>query len=228
MLVIFPVLFCFSLLYLELQRSDDDADSALWVCSSAGAAQRYPPSNQKGGKRKHATPNPPQSPWPVGCGPLPTHNQPRSQVPPNLRHNWLLKTIFCLPSQMHSVAKYFIGSFQNALRLNVSHWLVLQSQQPLPRLYSEMISGWRACASLVLQVFCLGLLVCSCFTWPFSERSSEALTFARRKVTQAALHGALWWWRQQTHTARWRLLRMHYRDHHLHELPSILGCEIPC
>lgn len=57
MLVIFPGLFCFSLLYLELQRSDDDAD-ALWVYSSAGAAQRYPPSDQNGGKRKHATPTP--------------------------------------------------------------------------------------------------------------------------------------------------------------------------
>lgn len=24
---------------------------------------------------------PPHSLWPVGCGPLPTHNQPRSQMP---------------------------------------------------------------------------------------------------------------------------------------------------
>lgn len=47
----------FFLLYLELQRSDD-ADSALWVYSSARAAQRYPLSNHKGNKRKHATPTP--------------------------------------------------------------------------------------------------------------------------------------------------------------------------
>lgn len=26
-------------------------------------------------------PTPPHSLWPVGCGPLPTHNQPRSQMP---------------------------------------------------------------------------------------------------------------------------------------------------
>lgn len=127
---------------------------------------------------------------------------------------------------MQSVAEYFIGSLHNALCLNVSHWFNPSFPTAPPLLYPEIIYGCQVCASLVLQVFCLGLLVCSCVTWPFSERSSAVITFARSKVTQAALYGALWWW-QQTHTARSRLLRMHYRDHHLHELPSILGCENP-
>lgn len=35
------------------------------------------------------------------------------------------------------------------------------------------------------QMFCQGLLVCTCLTWPFSERSSEVMTFAWSKVTQA-------------------------------------------
>lgn len=31
---------------------------------------------------------------------------------------------------------------------------------------------------------------------------------------------------EQTRTAHWRLLRMHYRGHYSHELSSILGCEM--
>lgn len=38
-------------------------------------------------------PTPPHSLWPAGCGPLPTHSQPRSQMRPKLRYNWLLKNI---------------------------------------------------------------------------------------------------------------------------------------
>lgn len=44
-------------------------------------------------ERASMRPPPPSLPLACGCGPLPTLNQPRSQMPPNLRHNWLLKII---------------------------------------------------------------------------------------------------------------------------------------
>lgn len=47
--------------------------------------------------------------------------------------------------------------------------------------YCEMVNECQVCASLVLQVICWGLLVCSCFTWPFSERSSEAKPLPRAR-----------------------------------------------
>lgn len=183
MLVIFPVLFCFFLLYLELQRSDDDADSALWVCSSAGAAQRYPPSNQKGGTRKHAIPTP-HSLWPVGCGPLLTLNQPSSQMPPNLRRNWLLNLAYLSSTLSYSMTNALLP---NVFTSQCSHWLLwsLNSPQTPPFLFWE--TRYWVCASLVLQVFCQGMLVCSCFTWPFSERSSKILTSATSKVAQLSM-----------------------------------------
>lgn len=65
------------------------------------------------------------------------HSQPASlpSAPKSQTQLAFEKHSLCLfsPSQMHSVAKYFIGSFQNAPCLNAGHWLILQSQQPAPR-----------------------------------------------------------------------------------------------
>lgn len=166
MLFIFPILFCFFLLYLELQRSDD-ADSALWVCSSAGAAQRYPPSHKKA-ESASLRPKTPYSLWPVGCGPLPTPNQPRSQMPLNLRHFWLKKnkTFLLIQSKMTS----------NCSPASATGWPPLSFWDAL----------WVLSVCQSGQVFCKGLLVCS---WS----SASAAAKWPCNVTQTALYGALWW-----------------------------------
>lgn len=119
-MVIFPVLFCFSLLYLELQRSDDDdADSALWVCSSAGAAQRYPPSNQKGGMRKRATPTPfiPFGLLVADLSPLTTSLAPKcSKSQSSLDFTTISSAFFLLISVIERQEAFW--SFKNALRLH--------------------------------------------------------------------------------------------------------------
>lgn len=169
----------FFLLYLELQRSDDDADNALWVCSSAGAAQRYPPGDQKGGTRKHATPTPltPFGLLVADLSPLTTSLAPKCSQISDIIGFWKSLTLSCTisPFYLFSDTWLFIGCiFPNAPTSQFSHWLIPQS----PPSYSEILYGCWVCASLVLQVFCQGLLVCSGLTWPFSERSSEALTLA--------------------------------------------------
>lgn len=50
-------------------------------------------ATKKGGKREQATPTP-LTPFGLLVADLSTCNQPRSQMPPNLRHNWLLKNIY--------------------------------------------------------------------------------------------------------------------------------------
>lgn len=223
MLVIFPVLFCFFLLYLELQRSDDDADSALWVCSSAGAAQRYPPSNQKGGTRKHAIPTP-HSLWPVGCGPLPTLNQPSSQMPPNLRRNWLLNLAYLSSTLSYSMTNALLS---NVFTSQCSHWLLwsLNSPQTPPfcseKLGTECVPVWccrcsaRGCWSAAVS---LGHSASAAAKyWPLPRARSRSFLWCIVVVMVAI----------DTHPrARMELLRMHYRDHHLHEVSSIPGCEI--
>lgn len=80
MLFIFPILFCFSffiwscsvLMMMQIVR-----------CESAVAQGLRSDILQATKKAESASmrPTPPYSLWPVGCGPLPTHNQPRSQMP---------------------------------------------------------------------------------------------------------------------------------------------------
>lgn len=182
MLVIFPILFCFSffiwscsVLMMQIVR-----------CESAVAQGLRSDTLQATKKAESASmrpPHPPHSLWPLCCGPLPTHNQPRSQMPPNLRHNWLKKKqtkqkqiLLCLVRQFSEfyvkclLAVYF--QMPHVIMSQCSHWLIPQSPQ-FP-LYSEVLYGCWAYASLVWQVFCQGLLVCSSLIWPFSERSGEA------------------------------------------------------
>lgn len=62
-------------------------------CESAVAQGLRSDTLQATKKAASASMRPPHTPhslWPVGCGPLPIPNQPRSQMPPHLRYNWLL------------------------------------------------------------------------------------------------------------------------------------------
>lgn len=216
MLVIFPILFCFSffiwscsVLMMQIVR-----------CESAvtqGLRSDILQATKKGGKRKHATPTP-SLPLARLLWTSP-HSQPAS-LPnaPNLR--------------------FTIGFFFKTLYLTTNNWLDPNAPsfnsvatgwniKPHNPLYSEILPGCWVCASLVAQVFCPGLVVCSSLIWPFSERSSDAQqplpgarSSKRHNMVNCGGSG-------NRHTPRACVcLRMHYRDHHLHKLSFIPGCDI--
>lgn len=126
------------------------------------------PSYQKGGKRKHATPTPlnPFGLLVADLSPLITSLAPKCpQISDTtgLQKCFIFNTVIalligcskCPVSEQHSVAD----------GLSIS---LLKFPHP-----PETLCGSWVCASLVLQLFCQGLLVCSCLIWPFSGRSSK-------------------------------------------------------
>lgn len=71
---------------------------------------------------------------------------------------------------------------------NGSHRLLSSTFLRCP-LYSEISQGGSVWASLVLQVYCQWMLVCSCLTWPFNRRSSEKNDFCQ---AQSHASGIIW------------------------------------
>lgn len=218
-------LFClFFLLYLKLQRSDDDAENALWVCSSAGAAQRHHPSEWNGGKRVRAIPTPLT---PFGLLVVdPPLNQPRSRRPPQKISD---NIGFSKKKTIHfDECVYFMEKWSS-----IGYWLLI-SKHPLSpcshRLHFPLKSPplWdRSGGSSVSQSGAAWwMLVCSCLTWPLKRRASEETgDLARRKVTQAALWCIEVTVSAETRAARSRLLRLHYRGRYSHGMSGILGWE---
>lgn len=183
----FPIVYFF-LLYLELQRSDDDADSALWVCSSAGAAQRQASKMRQARASNFHSPH---SLWPAGCRllhfqPALLLNAPNSQI---IGETQSVLATYSYVLDSISVRKLFIGC-------QVPSVLISNTDLYDPQPPSEMLRELRVCQSGVSGVLPV-VVVCSCFPWPFGRRSSE-MTFAKSKVAWAALNGALRWWKRYT------------------------------
>lgn len=179
----FPIVYFF-LLYLELQSSDDDADNALWVCSSAGAAQRQASKMRQAQASNFHSPH---SLWPVSCRLL--HFQPALllNAPKSQKTIGVTKSLFPYvhPSTLsltpwNQMPTVFMSKVLPQLEL----W-----PSPLRPTTTEMWWGLRVCQAGVSGVLPVAV-VCSCFPWSISRRSSE-MTFAKSKVAWAALNGAL-------------------------------------
>lgn len=156
MLFIFPILFCFSFFDLELQHSDD-AGSALWVCSSAGAAQRCPPSNQNGGKRKQCEPHTltPFGQLVADLSPITTSLAPKC---PSISDRIGFSKALIFTETMSPIqSRWFIGClFPNASHVNVPVHSLVDPRPAIP--LNLRYYGCWVCASLVFQVSCQGLL----------------------------------------------------------------------
>lgn len=141
----FPIVYFF-LLYLELQRSDDAADSALWVCSCAGAAQRQASKMRQARASFHS----PHSLWPAGCRLL--HFQPALLLnAPNSQIIGVTQSVFATYSSVPdsiSVRKLFIGCQVPSAQCFNLQYLDLYEPRPPLRCYGS----WEF-ASLVFQVF---------------------------------------------------------------------------
>lgn len=130
------------------------------------------PSYQKGGTRKHATPTPlnPFGLLVADLSPLITSLAPKC---PQISDTIGLQKSFLFNGCIITTCLWLIGcskcptpeqhSFEDGLSISLP-------KLPLP---SETLCGSWVCASLVLQLFCQGLLVHSCLIWPFSGRSSK-------------------------------------------------------
>lgn len=174
MLVIFPILFCFSffiwscsvLMMTQIVR-----------CESTVAQGLRSDTLQAPKRRKCASMR--LSPPPLillACW-LRTSlhlNQPRTQMP--LTHNWLLKS----PTQspVHKLCQMAVLPVHCDVAAGWSH---------------NAPSFWGALSvlSVCQSGSCQELLVCSCLTRPSSKSSSETMTFVRYKVAQAALYDEL-------------------------------------
>lgn len=155
-------LFClFFLLCLKLQRSDDDdAENALWVCSSAGAAQRHHPSERNGGKRVRAIPTP-LTPFgllvvdPPHLKPASLLKTPPKKISDNIGFSKKNNSERNSEKQIDFVGKRsFIGFwFANAPPLVATGYTSPPPTPPSP--LRQIRGGGRVWASLVLQMFCL-------------------------------------------------------------------------
>lgn len=160
-----------------------------------------------------------------GCGPHPTQ-KPASlpNAPKRSRQDLLWQMRWAV---FDSFTIYWLSVFMikdTHKNLSTVNYVASSGNAPQLSCLSFQAHGCRVCASLVLQIICQGLLVC-CRCHPAIQRAHKrSKNFARSKVMRTAIHGALWCWRQ-THPARLRWLRPHYRDYHLHSLFHIQGCE---
>lgn len=199
---------------MKLQRSDDDAENALWVCSNAGAAQRHHPSEQNGGKRVRATPTP-HTPTGLLAVDLPTKTSLAPEDPLKFsenigyskKHNcW---QVCCLHEESVSLAHAF--SFPNG---PFSHWLNIPLKSP---------SLWDKLGVECEPVWCCSGSAGGCWS---AVASPGHWSGAQRKMAQGHAGGVMVHWgevSEQTRTARSRLLRLHYRGQHSHGMSGILG-----